>query len=504
MENKVILKIEQLCKSFGATKANHNIDLTIRSGEVLGLAGENGSGKSTLLSQIAGILQSDSGTMTLHGEKYAPATALEANGKGISMVVQELGTVSCLPTGCNIFLGRMDQFKKMGVVNFKAMNRAMEEIRTRWGIPNKINDVRVEMSRLDVESRKMIELIRALSVDPEILILDEITQSLSHNNRGYLVSVIQKFKEEGRAVLLISHDIEELIEITDRIVILRDGEIAGEVKSSEADEDTVKQRMVGRSISHDYYREDTEPSRQEEVVLSVENLSVDHEFEPLSFKLHAGEILGFCGLSDSGIHNVGKAIYGVETDGRHGKVMLERGKINIKNAAMALKNKMGYLPKERDHDCLMLKASIKDNLSLANLDSARGAIGHISSRRLDENAGQLVEHYQVRCNDIYQAIGHLSGGNKQKVNLARWMSKDLDVLILDCPTRGVDIGVKAYIYQLMKKAKEEGLAIILISDELTEVLGMSDRIIIMRNGQVVSQLDRGPDFTEERVIEVMI
>lgn len=499
---KAVLKIEKLCKRFGPTIANHNISLEINAGEVIGLAGENGSGKSTLLSQIAGIYKNDSGTMTLNGKAYAPFSALEANSRGIAMVVQELGTVTCLNAGNNIFLGKMKQYEKFGIIDFKAMDRKIRQICERWGIPP--IDSRKEMERLDVESKKMVELVRALSIEPQILILDEITQSLSQNNRNILFSIIKRFREEGRIVLLITHDVEEMIEISDRIIVLRDGEIVAEMESTKTTGDEVKQKMVGREINHGYYREEQEPSYTEDIVLLARGLAIDGRLAPLDFELHAGEILGFCGLSDSGIHDVGKALYGVETDGRKGTVVLKHSGKEIKNAREALKNRIGYLPKERDHDCLMLKACIKDNFSLASLREMKGKMGYISSHKLDKNAEKLVEHYQVKCSDIYQSINHLSGGNKQKVNLGRWMAKALDVLILDCPTRGVDVGVKAYIYQLMKQAKETGLAIILISDELTEVLGMSDRVIVMKNGEVVSRLDRGVDFTEEKVIEVMI
>ena len=469
---------------------------------MLGLAGENGSGKSTLLSQIAGILRSDSGRMELNGAAYAPTSALEANQSRIAMVVQELGTVTCLPVASNIFLGRMKQFTRGGLVNFKQMAQEIHSLTQRWGLPE--IDAQAEMGQMDVESRKMIELVRALSVDPEILILDEITQSLSHNNRTCLYRLIEKFKEEGRAVLLISHDIEEVIEITDRIVVLRDGCLVGTLNSRETSPDAVKRCMVGREINSEYYRNDTAPSRLDTVCLKAEGLSVSGQFEPLDFELYAGEILGFCGLSDSGIHAVGKALYGITRDGRKGRVILPGEKVELSSATVALKNKVGYLPKERDHDCLMLKASIRDNFCLTDLDNFVGKLGYLSPRKLDDSVHSLVEHYQVRCQDIYQNIGSLSGGNKQKINLGRWMSKDLNVLILDCPTRGVDIGVKAYIYQLMREAKQSGLGIILISDELTEVLGMSDRILVMKNGRVEAQLDRGSDFTEEKVIEVMI
>ncbi len=497
-----VLKIDNLSKHFGSTIANQHICMDVYAGEVVGLAGENGSGKSTLLSQIAGIYQSDEGRNLLDGAEYAPRSALEANSRGIAMVVQELGTVSCLNVGHNVFLGRIKQFTKCGIVRERALSAALNEICDRWDVP-RLNAQQM-ISTMDVESKKMVELVRALSIDPKILILDEITQSLSQNNREILFRVIRRFREEGRIVFIITHDVDEMISVTDRIITLRDGSVVGENISAQTTADEIKQKMVRRTMTGGYYRTEQKPDYAEAVLLRVTNLGVEGHFSPLSFEVHAGEILGFCGLSDSGIHSIGKALYGVLSEGKDGDIELVRSGIHIRSAEQALKSRMGYLPKDRDHDCLMLKASIRDNLSLTSLAELSGKFGCISSKKLDRITNELVRHYQVKCSDIDQQIGHLSGGNKQKINLGRWMDKDLDVLILDCPTRGVAVGVKAYIYQLMETARKRGLGIVLISDELTEVLGMSDRILVMKNGKVVSRMDRGADFTEQKVIEVMV
>jgi ribose transport system ATP-binding protein len=496
-----ILEITRLNKYFGPTHANRNIDFCVRRGEIKGLIGENGSGKSTLISQIAGLYRRDSGRMVLDGKDYDPHSPIDANSSGISMVMQELGVVGSLPAGVNVFLGRTGQFTKNGVVSLKALNRAAAEQFEKWDLPkvplNKLTD------GMMIETRKMIELARALSVDPQLLLLDEITQSLSMNNRNKLYELLKKLKEMGRSVIVITHDVEELIKITDTITVLRDGETVGDVVSADTTPEEVKRMMVGREISGDYYRADMKPDYRDKVVLSVANLTVPNEIEDVSFEVHEGEILGLCGLSDSGIHTVGKAVYGL-TKPSGGAVYLKAGELAVRKAARALKSNMAYVPKDRDNEALMLHASILDNFSLPSLNELQGGLGFIAPGKVRKLAAEMTTKLSVKCTDIYQKMDALSGGNKQKVNLGRWLAKDLKLLILDCPTRGVDVGVKAYIYSLMKQAKKDGIAIVLISDELTEVLGMADRLLVMKGGRVTGVIRRDEDFTEQSVIGVMI
>jgi ribose transport system ATP-binding protein len=502
MSSEVILEIHGLNKHFGPTHANKNIDFTLRRGEVHGLIGENGSGKSTLLSQIAGLYRSDSGEMKVNGKAYAPHSPLDANAHGISMVMQELGVIGSLPTGVNVFLGRTGQFAKGGIVDLREMNRAAAAVFEKWGLNmpplNKLTE------NMIIEDRKMIELARALSIDPEILLLDEVTQSLSLNNRRNLYDLIERFRNMGRSVIVITHDIEEMIRITDTITVLRDGQVVGEVVSAETDPDQIRMMMVGRQISGDYYRDDTTPDCDGETVLSVRDLSVPGELEDVSFDVHAGEILGFCGLSDSGIHTVGKAVYGLAPL-QSGTVRLVQDDVYIKSAPQALKNNVGYIPKDRDNEALMIFANIRDNFTLPSVDNLRRkGTGLLEPKRFNTLSAEMVEKLSVKTTGITQTMDGLSGGNKQKVNFGRWLAKDLKLLILDCPTRGVDVGVKAYIYALMKQAKKDNIAMILISDELTEVLGMSDRVIVMKDGRVNGELERSEDLTEQKVIGVMI
>lgn len=494
-----ILEIRGLSKAFGPTKANCGIDLTLRRGEIHGLIGENGSGKSTLISQIAGVYAQDEGTMLINGKDYAPRNPLEANAAGVSMVMQELGVVGTLPAVVNVYLGRTKNFSERGFINRRKMKAAAEAVFEKWGLPPM--DVTAPTEGMLIEQRKIIELARALSNDPDIILLDEITQSLSHDNREMLYGLLKRLKELGKSVIVITHDVEELIAITDTITVLRDGEAVGDVVSADTTPDEIKSMMVGREIHGEYYRSDSEPDYRPEAVLSVKNLTVAGEIEDLSFDVHAGEILAFCGLSDSGIHEVGKALYKLS---KRASGSVKIGGEEIKNPTWALKNNIAYVPKDRDNEAMMIHASILNNMVLPSLDDLQGAFGYLPPRRLKALAKRMIEQLSVKTDSSARIVDSLSGGNKQKVNLGRWLAKNPKLLILDSPTRGVDVGVKAYIYSLMRQAKAEGAATVLISDELTEALGMADRLVVMKDGKIVRVLNRGKDFTEQAVIEVMV
>ena len=501
MAGDIILKAEKICKTFGPTKANIDVDFELRRGEIHGLVGENGSGKSTLLSQIAGIITSDSGRIELNGELYSPHSPLDAYDNKIGIVVQELGVIGNVPAGVNVFVGRTKRFTKFGIVNTAKINEEVREIAKNWDLGdlplNKLAGV------MNVEARKQVELLRALAVDPDILILDEITQALSYDNRHRLYAIINKFKEMGRSILMISHDLEEVMDTCDRLTVLRDGRVVDTVVTADISMSDLKRMMVGREMEGEYYRSDHEPSCKETLSLSVENLSVGDEVKDISFDVHDGEIVGFCGLSGSGIHTIGKALYGLSDDAS-GTVRLKQNDVLIDSSQKALHEGMAYVPKERDWEGLMMQASIRENITLPGLDDMKDKMGFVWDGALNKASNKAVEEFSVKCHSIAQEMGGLSGGNKQKVNLGRWIAKDLSCLVLDCPTRGVDVGAKAYIYSLLKKLKDDGLGIVLISDELMEVLGMADRIFVIKDGKIAREIKRGPDFTEDNIIEVML
>lgn len=497
----IILEIQDLCKSFGVTKANQDIKLTLKAGEIHSLAGENGSGKSTLISQIVGIQHPDSGTIQLEGRPFSPASPLDARAAGIGFVVQELGLIDDFDGSMNMFLGNFEPFKKFGIINTRKMKKAALEELNKWNF----GDVPMnkKAANLSIEKRKIIEITKALAIDPKVLILDETTQSLSHDTKQRLYEIIKEKKKQGCAILMITHDLEEMCRISDRITVLRDGRAIGTLEKDEIDESRVRNLMVGRVVNEEYYRTDEECLyKEDEVVLRVDDIS-SQVYTDVSFELHKGEILGFCGLSDAGIHEIGKAVFALEPP-KKGKITMPGNGATIGKPLDATKNKMAYVPKDRDSEALMLGAPIRDNVYMPSVQEMQGTLGYISPAKCSSLAEEAKEKLSIKCTSVNQIVSSLSGGNKQKVNLGRWLVKDIDILILDCPTRGVDVGVKAYIYRLMREMKEKGMSMILISDELTEVLGMSDRIAIMKDGKIVDFQRRDEHFTQQKVVEEMI
>lgn len=496
-----MLRIEGVSKSFGPTKANRDVNLVLNKGTVLGLAGENGSGKSTLASMVCGMLKKDSGKFYKNGQEYHPSSPVDAAKHGIAMVVQELGVVGNLPGVVNMFLGKMDKYKKGPLVDLAAMRKDAEGVFEKWGLPKVPLDVAA--GTLSIEQRKIMELARALITDPDFLVLDEISQALSQDNREVLYKFIKKFVSQGRTILMVTHDLEEMMEVCSEIAVLRDGKIVESKPASQYTMDELKRLMIGREVSGDYYRDDWEESYQKEIILSVDNLNVPGKCENISFDLHKGEILAICGLSDAGIHEVGSAIFGLE-EGRRGKVTVGSDHKVIKMPSDIIKTRGAYLSKDRDANGLMLDASIGDNLILPSARELSGAAAFLNPVKARNLAQRASEAFEIKATGLRHIVRRLSGGNKQKVNLSRWLIKDLDYIILDFPTRGVDIGVKAYIYSVLKKAKADGLGIIMISDELPEAMGMADRILVMKNHQFAAMLSRNTDFTEDKIMEVML
>lgn len=497
-----ILRIEDVSKSFGPTLANKDINLVIERGIVLGLAGENGSGKSTLASMVCGMLKKDSGKIYKDGKEYNPHSSVEAADHGIAMVVQELGVVGGLPGIVNMFLGRMDKYTKGLAVDMQAMTKDAEAVFEKWNLRKVPLDV--PAGNLSIEERKILELARALITDPDFLVLDEISQALSQDNRQMLYRFIDNFKSQGRSILMVTHDLDEMVEICDQIAVLRDGVIVTCKDSKDFTMDELKRQMIGHEVSGDYYRDDQKESYEDEVVLEVKNLNVPGECEDISFEVHKGEILGICGLSDAGIHELGTAIYGLEK--HDGTVKVKKGgkDVEVKAPGDLVKTKGAYLSKDRDQNGLMLDAGIGANLVVPSLRELAASLGFQSPAKTKKLSVEASEAFEIKSSGLKHIVRRLSGGNKQKVNLSRWLVKDLDYVILDCPTRGVDIGVKAYIYSVLKKAKNQGKAIVMISDELQEAMGMSDRILVMKEHKSSAMLSRNGDFTEDKMMEVML
>lgn len=496
---EIILEAQNVSKAFGITQAVNKVSLTFNKGEIRGLIGENGSGKSTFVSMLCGIYPLDEGKFILEGKELNIKNQVEANLNGISIIVQEMGTLSGLTVAENIFLGHESRFVKYGIKNTAAMNREASRLLNEYGFYHiKANTM---VDHYTFEDRKLIEVVKATYFNPKILVIDETTTALSQHGREELYKHMKRLKEAGSTVIFISHDLTEVIEHCDTISVLRDGELIDTVKSSEVTEDDLKLLMVGRELGSKYYRTDYGQPISDEVVLSVENVSIPGHVENVSFKLHKGEILGFGGLSDCGMHELGKAIFGAVYN-REGQVKLADG-TNIDSIPTAIKNNMAYTSKDRDNESLVSSETIRNNICLPSVDDLAEK-GMLWSKKLKQFAEKFANMMSVRMANIDQFVSELSGGNKQKVVLARWLGKDSDIIILDSPTRGIDVKVKADIYSLMDDLRRKGKSIIMISEEIQELLGMSDRIIIMKDGKISAEFMRDPELSEEDIIKTMI
>ena len=499
---ETIFSLKNICKSFASTRANRDITLDIKRGSIHGLAGENGSGKSTLASIICGIQKPDSGEMFKDGKAYAPQNPLQANNMRVSMVVQELGVIGVLSPQVNMFLGRTGRFARGGFINISKLQAAAREQLGIWELGDiPLRGAAVELS---IENRKLIELARALSVDPDFIILDEISQALSQDNRERLYRFIHKFVAQGRTVLMITHDIEEMMQLCDTVSVLRDGQLISTKDAAGTSAEEVKRLMIGREIEGDYYRTDSRESYSEEVVLQADQISVPGKLHDISFELHKDEILGVCGLSDAGIHDLGVALFGISDEKRSGVLTYKPTGTCLCGPKDIIGTGGAYLSKDRDIYGLMLNASVQDNITLPNAKRLSKGPGFLSPKAVRNLSDSASKDFAMRITGTDQVVRFLSGGNKQKVNLSRWLVKDLKYIILDCPTRGVDVGVKAYIYQIIMQAKKEGMAVLLITDELSEAMGLADRILVLREHKCVGLLSRASDFTEEKIAEVML
>ena len=491
---------EVSCKTFGITKAVQNVSFNINKGEVHALIGENGSGKSTLTNMLTGIYSIDSGHFILDGKEVHPKNQVEANNEGISIIVQELGTLSGLTVAENIFLGHEDRFVKFGIKNTGAMNRQAQELLNKYGF-NRIR-ANAMVDDYNFEDRKLVEIVKATYFNPKIVVIDETTTALSQEGREELYKHMNRIRAEGNTIIFISHDLPEILRMSDTITVLRDGVYIDTVKSADIDEEGLKKLMVGREVTGDYYRADYGEPISDEVVMTVKNVTVPGLIKNINFELHKGEILGFGGLSESGMHEIGKACFGASFD-REGTVVLADG-THIDNIPTAIHHSIAYTSKDRDNESVVMNQGIGDNICLPSLDALKNGVGLLSDRKMKAFANEYAKEMSVKMVNTDQFVSDLSGGNKQKVVLARWIGKDSDILVLDSPTRGIDIKVKQDIYQLMDRMRKSGKSIIMISEELMELIGMCDRIIIMKDGEISGELMRSRDLDENSLIAKMV
>lgn len=501
MEKELLIEVNDLTKSFGLTKALKNVNMKFYRGEIRGLIGENGSGKSTVTSIISGMQPASSGTMRYKGEPWSPSSMVDAQRHGISMVLQEANTVPGCTVAENLYAGRFDECSKFGIVNMKKVNAKAQAMLDRF----EITDIKATdpLDRLSFEDRKLVEIVRCVTEETEVCIFDETTTALSLEGRKILYKLIHQLKDAGKCVIFISHDMDEIMGQCTDLTVLRDGDIIGHLDRTEMDESDAEKKirfmMVGREIGDSYYREDYDTSHSNEVALELKNVSFG-SIKNFSLKLHKGEIIGIGGLSGCGVHEIGRAAFGLEK--------LSAGTVEINGKSVttplqAIKAGAGYISKNRDTEALILEGSIHDNISLPLLPE----LSHftcINSKEEMKRVNDEIESFRIKCNNGKQWVNTLSGGNKQKVSFAKWRAKNSDVLIMDCPTRGVDIGVKQSMYALIVQMKKEGKAILLISEEMAELIGMSDKIVIMKDFMMSGEIMRRVNLKETDIVEYVI
>ena len=496
---RVLLVAKDIDKRFGITHAVNNVSLTINAGEIRALIGENGSGKSTFSQMLCGIYTIGGGTFTLDGKELHCRNQVEANNEGVAIIVQEMGTLSGLTVAENIFLGHEEPFMHMGIKDTRAMNKEAQRLLNEYGFGRiKAGDM---IDHYNFEDRKLVEIVKGTYMKPKILVIDETTTALSQNGRLELYKIMDAIRADGRSVIFISHDLNEVLTHTDTISILRDGEYIDTVKTKDMTEDDLKRLMVGREIGSAYYRTDYGEPISDEVVLSVKDVSVPGQISHVTFDLHKGEILGFGGLSECGMHEVGKAIFAASWD-RSGSVTLADG-TQINDIPTAIKYSIAYASKDRDNESIILNESIRNNVILPSIDDLANH-GILSGKKLTAFADKYAKDMQTKMQNVGQFVSDLSGGNKQKVVLARWIGKGSDILVLDSPTRGIDVKVKQAIYALMADLRKQGKSIIMISEEIPELLGMADRIIVMKDGEFSGEFLRDPKLSEEDLIAKMV
>ena len=501
MERELLFETKKLTKHFGPTVALNEVDFKVYRGQITGLIGENGSGKSTITSIAAGMQPATDGEMFFKGEPHHPATMIEGAAAGIGMIVQEQGTVSGISVAQNIFLGNEGKFTRGGIVSRKKMNAEAKKALDAIGFENV--DPGMPIDALNMQDRKLVEIAKVVYENPEMLVVDETTTALSQKGREIIYGIMKKMRDENKAVVFISHDLEELMEICDTLTVLRDGNLIATLTKEELNENDIKRYMVGREMTGDYYRSDYGTPVSDEVVLKMEDVTTGTGMlMNFSMELHRGEILGVGGLSHCGMHELGRALFGEEKI-LEGKVTDMKTGDTITSPRGALLHGYGYVSKNRDQEALVLTESIRDNILAAGYDKIQKGF-FLMPKDCTEYVNRQKEALSIKCASIQQDVQYLSGGNKQKVVFGKWVGRDCDVLILDCPTRGVDIGVKAAMYQLIYKMKQEGKSIVMISEELQELIGMSDRLIILKDGNQSGEFFRSPNLGENEIINVMI
>lgn len=491
MMGDYVLQMREVSKSFGGVHALKEVDLNLRKGEVLCLVGENGAGKSTLMKILSGVLTPDKGEIILKGEKMSIRNPAEAYRAGISIVHQELIQIPSMSVAENIYLGRYDT--KGGFISFRKLVERTEELMEKLDI---YFDPESRLSTYSVAQRQLIEILKALSYDASIIIFDEPTAALTTDESELLYKIIRRLKKEGLSVIFISHRMDDIFAVGDRLLCLKDGEVSGEADVKEITVPEIIRMMVGREFSREQKKE---REQTKEVIFSVQNLT-NKKLRDISFDLNKGEVLGIGGLIDAGRTEVLRAVFGI--DPCEGTMFFEGKPIRNKSPRDAIANGFSFVPEDRKDQGLILMADILSNVEL-NILKKVSCGGFMIRQKETGMVNSFVEKLEIKARNIFTRVGMLSGGNQQKVVIAKSLSSEPRIVLLDEPTRGVDVGAKAEIYNIIETLVANGVSVIMVSSELPELISISDRIMVMREGRMTGIMD-AKEATEEKIMEMAV
>ncbi|GAB1583979.1 sugar ABC transporter ATP-binding protein [Phyllobacterium phragmitis] len=492
--NDIVLEIRDVAKSFGPVTALKSMRLKVRRGRVHTILGENGAGKSTLMKILAGVFRPTSGSILLDGAPYAPSDPQDAARAGLTIVFQELSLCNNLTVAENILATR--EPATAGFINDRALTARAAAIVNELNLPVDVSD---KVANLSIAQRQLVEIAKGLSIDAKVVILDEPTSSLSDSEAEILFRLIDRLRKKGVAVIYISHRMEEIMRLSDDITVVRDGSYIATLEKQDTSIEKLIALMVGRDMNEIYpAREVPAPALSQPPVLRVENLSREGEFENIAFDVRAGEILGFFGLVGSGRSEVMNTLFGMKRASA-GTIAINGTVVTIPSPADAIAKGIAFVTENRKEQGLVLSHGVSSNISMVALQKFSGLFGFLHRGRERQAAHEEVARLAIKTASLDTSAGSLSGGNQQKIVLAKWLLTKPKILILDEPTRGVDVGAKFEIYKIIRQLAAEGAATILISSELPEVIGMSDRIAVMHEGRLNATVS-GADRTPEKIM----
>ncbi len=488
--NKPILKMTNIVKEFPGVKALDGVNLDLYEGSVMAIMGENGAGKSTLMKVLSGVYKKDGGEIYYKGKLEDIKGPKDAQEKGIAIIHQELNLIHDLTIGENIFLGREPK-GAFGKINWTKLHEDANTLLKKLNVKSNSKEL---LGNLSIGQQQMVEIAKALSLNAQIIIMDEPTDALTDKETKSLFKVINELKDEGKSIVYISHRLKEIFEICEAITVIRDGKYVGYEKIENIDEDKMIEMMVGRKLTDQFPKIE---ANKKDIALEVKNLKNQY-VNDISFNVAGGEIVGIAGLMGAGRTELGKTIYGYLKK-QSGEIYVKGNKVENKSAKDGLKNGIAYVSEDRKGDGLILGLSVKENMSISSLDKVSSIFKVNKQKELDE-VKNYIKKMNIKTPSENQIIKNLSGGNQQKVAIAKALMTNPDVLILDEPTRGVDVGAKKEIYDLINELKKEGKAIIMISSEMPEILGMSDRILVLSEGKLTGEFDR-EEASQEKILK---